>query len=98
MNPSEWVERQEKNRQTHGFLERFTRSGGSPAYSRLFAEAGAEAPWLFLPVEGRHLKLYQQRRVPAEYAVEAIRAGHPPDSVLQLWTDGVPLEYVIASG
>lgn len=98
MNAAEWLERQEKNRQTHGFLERFTRSGGSPAYSRLFADAAATAPWRFLEVMGSHLKLYQERRVPAEYAVAAIGAGHSPDSVLQLWTDGVPLEYVIASG
>lgn len=96
MNAQEWVERQNKNRQTYGFLERFTRSGGSPTYSRVFAEAGATDPWKFMEVTGAHLKLYQQRGVPAEYAVAAIAAGHQADDVLQLWTSGIPLEYVVA--
>lgn len=70
--------------------------GASRKYATPFAIALAMAGdgSLFGKVTGAHLARFHRFRVPIDYAIIAIDRGVDPETVLQFWAEGIPLEYV----
>lgn len=80
------------------YISMYAKGGASPQYALPTAKAACENPELFSHVTGAHLAMLEHRGVPIMYVVAAFTAGFKVFEVIQLWDDGMPLEYVTAFG
>lgn len=87
-----------EQRSAASFISMYAKGGASPQYALPTAKAVCENPELFSHVTGAHLAMLENRGVPIAYVVAAFAAGFKVFEVIQLWNDGMPLEYVTAFG
>jgi hypothetical protein len=92
----DYVGRSDRLRLIETLTESFSRCGVSKSYAAPFAQAYAEDSGCFWEVNGPNIRLLRRRGIPAEYAIEAVRLGRSLSEVHELWSQGIPLEYVTA--
>lgn len=95
---TDWLRHQERRRHEDALVSRYMREGASRAYAEVFARVFYSDATRHSPtVTGRTLAVFQQHRVPAEYALSALERGVDAETVHGLWQDGIPLEYVASA-
>jgi len=95
---TDWLRHQERRRHEDTLTDRYMREGASRAYAEAFAQVFySDATRRSPMVTGRTLAVFQQHRVPAEYALSALERGVDAEAVHRLWKDGIPLEYVTSA-
>lgn len=80
------------------FIATYARGGAAPEYAFPVAKAACKNPEMFSHVTGAHLVMLEHKGIPIVYVVAAFTAGFKVFEVIQLWNDGMPLEYVAAFG